>query len=74
MLGSGRPFLLEVQNARKVPSEALVKEIETRMNNLGNKLVSLLPNLCLSSPFRFVFPFFMLFHVLCYAVGRGEKS
>jgi hypothetical protein len=44
------------------------------MNNLGNKLVSLLPNLCLSSPFCFVFPFFMLFHVLCYAVGRGEKS
>lgn len=39
MLGSGRPFLLEVQNAREVPSEALVKEIETRMNNLGNKLV-----------------------------------
>eukprot|EP00258_Populus_trichocarpa_P040439 XP_024456458.1 putative tRNA pseudouridine synthase Pus10 isoform X2 [Populus trichocarpa] len=39
MLGSGRPFLVEVQNAREVPSEALVKEIETRMNNLGNKLV-----------------------------------
>ncbi|KAJ6998910.1 hypothetical protein NC653_014917 [Populus alba x Populus x berolinensis] len=39
MLGSGRPFLVEVQNARKVPSKALVKEIETRMNNLENKLV-----------------------------------
>ncbi|KAJ6920992.1 hypothetical protein NC651_014539 [Populus alba x Populus x berolinensis] len=73
MLGSGRPFLVEVQNAREVPSKALVKEIETRMNNLENKLVSLLPNLCLSSPFCFVFPFFMLFHVLCYAVG-GVKN
>ncbi|KAJ6399683.1 hypothetical protein OIU77_020271 [Salix suchowensis] len=39
MLGSGRPFLVEVQNARKVPSEALIKEIETRMNNLEGKLV-----------------------------------
>ncbi|KAJ6921000.1 hypothetical protein NC651_014546 [Populus alba x Populus x berolinensis] len=34
----GRPFLVEVQNAREVPSKALVKEIETRMNNLENKL------------------------------------
>uniref|UniRef100_A0A2N9FLI3 tRNA pseudouridine(55) synthase n=1 Tax=Fagus sylvatica TaxID=28930 RepID=A0A2N9FLI3_FAGSY len=39
MLGSGRPFLVEVQNARRLPSEAFVKEIETNINNLENKLV-----------------------------------
>ncbi|KAF2310169.1 hypothetical protein GH714_007022 [Hevea brasiliensis] len=40
MLGSGRPFLVEIQNARQVPSEALVKEIETKINNLNTKLVA----------------------------------
>ncbi|KAK7853723.1 putative trna pseudouridine synthase pus10 [Quercus suber] len=39
MLGSGRPFLVEVQNARRIPSEAFVREIETNINNLENKLV-----------------------------------
>ncbi|XP_035538555.1 tRNA pseudouridine synthase Pus10 [Juglans regia] len=39
MLGSGRPFLVEIQNARHIPSEAFVKEIETKINNLENKLV-----------------------------------
>ncbi|KAJ8762204.1 hypothetical protein K2173_007360 [Erythroxylum novogranatense] len=39
MLGSGRPFLVEIQNARQIPSEALVKEVETKINNLENKLV-----------------------------------
>ncbi|KAJ7957934.1 Pseudouridine synthase family protein [Quillaja saponaria] len=39
MLGSGRPFLIEVQNARHLPSEAFVKDIETEINNLENKLV-----------------------------------
>ncbi|GLT99912.1 hypothetical protein SLE2022_173160 [Rubroshorea leprosula] len=39
MLGSGRPFLVEIQNARQIPSEAIVKEIETRINGLENKLV-----------------------------------
>ncbi|KAJ0087298.1 hypothetical protein Patl1_09452 [Pistacia atlantica] len=39
MLGSGRPFLVEVQNARQVPSELFVKEIEAKINNLENKLV-----------------------------------
>jgi tRNA pseudouridine synthase 10 len=43
MLGSGRPFLVEVQNARRLPSEAFVKEIETNINNLENKLVSSMP-------------------------------
>lgn len=40
MLGSGRPFLFEIQNAREVPSELLVKEIESKINSLENKLVS----------------------------------
>ncbi|GKV43632.1 hypothetical protein SLEP1_g50895 [Rubroshorea leprosula] len=39
MLGSGRPFLVEIQNARQIPSEAIVKEIEARINGLENKLV-----------------------------------
>lgn len=39
MLGSGRPFLLEIQNARQVPSELIVKEIESEINGLENKLV-----------------------------------
>ena len=43
MLGSGRPFLDEVQNAPRIPSEAIVREIETNINNLENKLVSSMP-------------------------------
>ena len=43
MLGSGRPFLVEVQNGRRIPSEAFVREIETNINNLENKLVSSMP-------------------------------
>ena len=43
MLGSGRPFLGEVQTARRIPSEAFVREIETNINNLENKLVSSMP-------------------------------
>ena len=43
MLGSGRPFLVEVQNGRRIPSEAFVREIETHINNLENKLVSSMP-------------------------------
>lgn len=39
MLGTGRPFLFEIQNAREVPSELLVKEIESKINSLENKLV-----------------------------------
>ena len=42
-LGSGRPFLVEVQNARRLPSVAFVREIETNINNLENKLVSKMP-------------------------------
>ena len=43
MLGSGSPFLVEVQNARRVPSEAFVRELETNIDNLENKLVSSMP-------------------------------
>ncbi|GMH19765.1 hypothetical protein Nepgr_021606 [Nepenthes gracilis] len=39
MLGSGRPFLVEIQNARLLPSEAFVKEMEGKINNFENKLV-----------------------------------
>lgn len=40
MLGSGRPFLVEIQNARIVPSEVSIKEIEKTINSLEGKLVS----------------------------------
>lgn len=39
MLGPGRPFLVEVQNARQVPSELSVKDIEKKINTTENKLV-----------------------------------
>ncbi|KAF1897105.1 hypothetical protein Lal_00034807 [Lupinus albus] len=39
MLGQGRPFLVEVQNARPLPSELFAKDIEKLINNLENKLV-----------------------------------
>lgn len=39
MLGSGRPFLLEIQNARHLPSEVFLKEVERKINGLKNKLV-----------------------------------
>lgn len=40
MLGSGRPFLIEIHNARHVPCEEVVKNIEKKISNLENKLVS----------------------------------
>ncbi|CAN4094052.1 unnamed protein product [Withania somnifera] len=39
MLGTGRPFLVEIQNARQVPSEALIKEIERKINSLESQYV-----------------------------------
>ncbi|XP_061356335.1 uncharacterized protein LOC133300762 isoform X2 [Gastrolobium bilobum] len=39
MLGPGRPFLVEVQNTRHVPSELFVKDIEKMINNTESKLV-----------------------------------
>lgn len=39
MLGSGRPFLIEIHNARHVPCEEDLKSIEKKINNLENKLV-----------------------------------
>lgn len=40
MLGTGRPFLVEIQNARQVPSEALIKEIEAKINSRESQYVS----------------------------------
>ncbi|KAJ1272284.1 hypothetical protein BS78_06G190400 [Paspalum vaginatum] len=39
MLGSGRPFLVEVLNVRSVPSEIEVQQIEERINNSEKKYV-----------------------------------
>ncbi|XP_015887395.1 uncharacterized protein LOC107422452 isoform X1 [Ziziphus jujuba] len=39
MLGSGRPFLVEIQNARLMPSEDSVKNIEKHINKMEKKLV-----------------------------------
>jgi len=39
MLGSGRPFLLEIQNPRVLSSELSVKEMEEKVNTLGGELV-----------------------------------
>ncbi|KAI3875833.1 hypothetical protein MKX03_023756 [Papaver bracteatum] len=39
MLGSGRPFLVEIQNARHVPSEVSIGEMEEKINSLKEKLV-----------------------------------
>ncbi|CAN1782032.1 tRNA pseudouridine synthase Pus10 [Linum perenne] len=40
MLGSGRPFLVEIQNARKIPSDAIIKETEIKINSMEKKLVA----------------------------------
>ncbi|XP_073023000.1 uncharacterized protein [Primulina eburnea] len=39
MLGTGRPFLVEIQNARQFPSDILVKDMENKINSLESKLV-----------------------------------
>ncbi|KAF8026272.1 hypothetical protein BT93_F2931 [Corymbia citriodora subsp. variegata] len=39
MLGSGRPFLVEIQNPRHIPSDVLVKDIEEKINSSRDKLV-----------------------------------
>jgi len=39
MLGSGRPFLIEVQNSRQLPSEQSLKEVEEKINKSEKKLV-----------------------------------
>ncbi|XP_047325747.1 tRNA pseudouridine synthase Pus10 [Impatiens glandulifera] len=40
MLGSGRPFLIEIQNACHVPCNTTLKEIEEQINNRESKLVA----------------------------------
>jgi tRNA pseudouridine synthase 10 len=37
MLGSGRPFLIEVQNSRQLPSEQSLKEVEEKINKSEKK-------------------------------------
>ena len=68
MLGSGRPFLVEVQNARLVPSLESVKDLQTKINNLQNKLVRSLPTLLC---------FFLLsmnnYRIVHYEAGWCEK-
>uniref|UniRef100_A0A9I9DDZ4 tRNA pseudouridine(55) synthase n=1 Tax=Cucumis melo TaxID=3656 RepID=A0A9I9DDZ4_CUCME len=39
MLGSGRPFLVEIQNARLLPSEMIINEIQSKINSPETKLV-----------------------------------
>ncbi|RCV34936.1 hypothetical protein SETIT_7G198300v2 [Setaria italica] len=39
MLGSGRPFLVELLNVRSIPSEIEVQQIEDRINNSEKKYV-----------------------------------
>ncbi|XP_010266089.1 PREDICTED: putative tRNA pseudouridine synthase Pus10 [Nelumbo nucifera] len=39
MLGSGRPFLVEIQNAHCIPCKISIKEIEEKINSLQKKLV-----------------------------------
>ncbi|KAK9740095.1 hypothetical protein RND81_03G010700 [Saponaria officinalis] len=39
MLGSGRPFLLEIQNPKVEPSRLLLKEMEVKINSSEGKLV-----------------------------------
>lgn len=40
MLGSGRPFLVEIQNARHIPTSADIEEIVDTINNSKDKFVS----------------------------------
>ncbi|CAH9087016.1 unnamed protein product [Cuscuta europaea] len=39
MLGTGRPFLIEIQNARQVPSKGIIKDMEIKINSMENQLV-----------------------------------
>nr|GEW39045.1 putative tRNA pseudouridine synthase Pus10 [Tanacetum cinerariifolium] len=39
MLCSGRPFLIEVQNVRHIPSEVSIKEMEKKINSLESNLL-----------------------------------
>uniref|UniRef100_A0A9I9EEF6 tRNA pseudouridine(55) synthase n=1 Tax=Cucumis melo TaxID=3656 RepID=A0A9I9EEF6_CUCME len=39
MLGSGRPFLVEIQNTCLLPSDVIINEIQSKINSSENKLV-----------------------------------
>ncbi|GAA0166981.1 hypothetical protein LIER_22016 [Lithospermum erythrorhizon] len=49
MLGTGRPFLIEIQNARQVPSSVFMKQVEMRINNLESKRIKVKDLKCLGS-------------------------
>ncbi|VVA91980.1 unnamed protein product [Arabis nemorensis] len=49
MLGSGRPFLIEVQNSRQCPSHQLLTEVEEKINNSEKKLVGVKDLRCIGS-------------------------
>jgi tRNA pseudouridine synthase 10 len=49
MLGSGRPFLIEVQNSRQLPSEQSLKEVEEKINKSEKKLVGVKDLKCIGS-------------------------
>lgn len=57
MLGSGRPFLIEIQNARLAPSDVSICEIESRINCHESRHVSCLahslPFFLARTPFSF---------------------
>lgn len=40
MLGSGRPFLFEIQNARRVPTSADIEKIVDKISNSKDTSVS----------------------------------
>jgi tRNA U54 and U55 pseudouridine synthase Pus10 len=42
MLGPGRPFIVEISNARVIPSSAEIRKLERDINSLKEGWVSLL--------------------------------
>lgn len=57
MLGSGRPFLIEIQNARLSPSDTSICEIERRINCLESRHVRCVAH---SLPFLLFRPRYLL--------------
>ncbi|KVI07715.1 Pseudouridine synthase, catalytic domain-containing protein [Cynara cardunculus var. scolymus] len=52
MLGSGRPFLIEIQNARNIPSEMSIKEMEKKINSLESNLKEYAALVWISRPIK----------------------
>lgn len=72
MLGTGRPFLVEIQNARQVPSVELINQIQMKINNLENKFVSSVERWY----YYFIFSIEVLLWctMLVFCSGRGQES